>query len=614
MKIALRNLFVKLELKKTKKVYSNFAPYLKPHWKTLFGAFLSMLILIFIELAKPWPLKIIFDYVLLDHPSSKSASVWQPLLQLDKTSLLLFSCAVIVILAVFSGIFGYFQNFLIAKVGQKVVSNIRLSLFSHIQNLPQSYHDTKETGDLLMRLTGDINMLRDMIVGSALILASRFFIILGMIAIMLLINWQLTLLALAVIPLLAISVFRISGQIKQASSKQRRKESQITSTLHETITSISTVKAFAREKYVTKKFAEENRQSLKAGLKTTRLEATLNRLVEIITAVGIGLVLWFGTQKVLSGAVTPGDLLVFISYLRGVYRPLRETSNLTSRIAKATVCGERILEIFELKPTITDAPDAIVAPRFQGKIEFKNVQFSYNGAVPVLKDINFVAHPGEKVALVGPSGAGKSTLIKLLLRLYDPQRGEILIDDSDIKRFTLDSTRKKIGSVFQNALLFRSSLKENIAYARPKASLDEIIQAAQKARAHDFINSFPDGYETIIGEGGNTLSGGQRQRIAIARAILKDPPILLLDEPTSGLDAQTEKELSELLNSVMQGKTCFIITHNLPLIAKSNLILFLHEGRIVESGNHLQLLDKKGMYYHFYHLLESKFEKKYSYL
>ncbi len=614
MKVGLRNLFAKLELKKTKKVYSNFAPYLKPHWKTLLGAFVSMLVLILIELAKPWPLKIIFDYVLLDHPSPKSASLWQPLLQLDKTSLLLFSCAVIVILAVLSGVFGYFQNFLIAKVGQKVVSNIRLSLFSHIQNLPQSYHDTKETGDLLMRLTGDINMLRDMIVGSALILASRFFIILGMIVIMLLINWQLTLLALAVIPLLAVSVFRISGQIKQASSKQRRKESQITSTLHETITSISTVKAFAREKYMTKKFAEENRQSLKAGLKTTRLEATLNRLVEIITAVGIGLVLWFGTQKVLSGAVTPGDLLVFISYLRGVYRPLRETSNLTSRIAKATVCGERILEIFELKPSITDAADAIVAPRFQGKIEFRNVQFSYNGAVPVLKDINFVAHPGGKVALVGPSGAGKSTLIKLLLRLYDPQAGEILIDDADIKRFTLDSTRKKFGSVFQNALLFRSSLKENIAYARPKASLDEIIQAAQKARAHNFINSFPDGYETIIGEGGNTLSGGQRQRIAIARAILKDPPILLLDEPTAGLDAQTEKELSELLNSVMERKTCFIITHNLPLIAKADLILFLHEGRIVESGNHLQLLDQKGMYYHFYHLLESKFEKRYSYL
>jgi ATP-binding cassette subfamily B protein len=317
-----------------------------------------------------------------------------------------------------------------------------------------------------------------------------------------------------------------------------------------------------------------------------------------------------GVKKVLKGAVTPGDLLVFVAYLRGVYRPLRQLANLTTRMAKAAACGERVVEILDIQPVIYDYPGSVPAPQFQGKIRLEKVEFSYNDGQPVLHDISFQISAGQIVAIVGPSGSGKSTLLRLLLRLYDPRQGTIYVDDQDIKTFQVDSYRRKIGSVFQNPLLFRASIRENIAYADPETSLEKIQRAARKANAHYFISRLPQGYETVIGESGNTLSGGQKQRIAIARAILKNTPILLLDEPTAALDARIAARVMEALNEVMQERTTLMVTHAQPVMEQADLVLYMQEGRIVESGSHQELWDKSGEYYHFLLTLESQAQRQ----
>src|SRR3990172_3543739 len=602
-------LLPQVDLKTIKKIYARFALFLRPYWKQLAINLFAILLLIVVELLKPWPLKVIFDFVLLDNRGTYSG-FWRDLANFDKTWLLLLACDSLIVLALASGLLGYYQNLRTSQIGHKVVHDLRLHLFSHIQRLPQTYHDTKQTGDMLMRLTGDISMLKDMIVGSALTITSQFLIVIGMIAIMVWVDWQLALLALAVMPLLSFSIFKISRDIKSAASKQRQRESRIASSLHETITSISTVKAFSREKYEEKKFAKETQLSLKAGLKTTRLEGRLNRVVEVITAFGTALVLWVGVRKVLQGAVTPGDLLVFIAYLRGVYRPLRQLANLTTRIAKAAACGERVVEILEIQPAIYDSPDSVAAPQFQGKIRFEKVEFSYNDGLPAVQDISFQVLPGQIVAIVGPSGSGKSTLLKLLLRLYDPQKGNILVDEQNIRTYQVDSYRRKIGSVFQNPLLFRASIRENIAYADPETSLEKIQRAARKAKAHYFISRLPLGYETVIGEGGNTLSGGQKQRIAIARAILKNTPLLLLDEPTAALDSRLAARVMEALREVMQERTILIVTHSQPVMERAHLILYIQDGRIIESGSHQELMGNKGHYYHFLLTLDSEAQKQ----
>src|SRR4030067_2039547 len=389
MMFKLSPLLPRIDLKTIKRIYTRFAPFLKPYWKQLGLNLLAILLLIVIELLKPWPLKVIFDFVLLSGNQSATSGFWSFLGQVDKTWLLFYSCLAMIFLALASGLLGYYQNLRTSQIGQRVVHDLRLHLFSHVQRLPQTYHDTKQSGDMLMRLTGDISMLKEMIVGSALTITSQFLIVIGMLVIMVWVDWQLALLALTVMPLLSFSIFKISREIKSAASKQRQREGRIASSLHETITSISTVKAFSREKYEEKQFARETQLSLKAGLRTTRLEGRLNRVVEVITAFGTALVLWVVVRKVLQGAVTPGDLLVFIAYFRGVYRPLRQLANLATRIAKAAACGESVIEILEIQPAIFDSPDSVPAPQFQGTIRYEKVSFSYNDGPPALQDISF---------------------------------------------------------------------------------------------------------------------------------------------------------------------------------------------------------------------------------
>ena len=355
-------------------------------------------------------------------------------------------------------------------MGQKVVAAIRWQLYSHIQRLSRSFHDAHHSGDLLVRLTGDIGMLRELMLASVLFLSENLLVLLGMVAIMFWMDWQLTLIALGILPVLALLALRFTGKIKEATKKQRRKESQIAGVISETISAIAVVQAFAREGYEGERFSHQNKASLKANLKATRLEANLNRLVEVSLAVGTCGVLWLGVKRVQAGVLTPGDLLVFTAYLAGMYRPVRRLASLTSRIAKASSCGERVISILETEPEIKDAPDAIVAPPFRGEIVFEEVDFWYHPGDRVLNEVSFTVKPGQLVALVGPSGVGKSTIANLLLRFYDPQKGRILIDGTDIRRYTLASLRDQIAVVFQDAVLFSTTIRDNIAYGDRKST------------------------------------------------------------------------------------------------------------------------------------------------
>lgn len=586
----------KIQPRTIHRIFDHFGRHMRPHRRALIGAWICMLGGAAAELLRPWPIKLIFDGILapqakagfLDHlalPGGRPTSTFLAAIALS-----------ILLIAILAGLFRYGEAYLTASVGQIVVAAIRRQLYSHIQRLSRSFHDAHHSGDLLMRLTGDIGMLRDMMVGSVLFVSEHLLVLLGMVAIMFWMDPQLTLVALGILPFLALVALRFSGQIKTATKKQRRKESQIAGVISETISAIAVVQAFARERYEDERFSGQDKASLKAGLKATRIEANLNRFVEIILAVGTCGVLWLGVKRVLAGILTPGDLLVFTAYLAGMYKPIRRLAHLTSRIAKATVCGERIISILETEPEIKDAPDAIAAPPFRGEISYEDVDFWYHPTERILNGVSLTVKPGEIAALVGPSGVGKSTIANLLLRFYDPQKGRILIDGTDIRGYTLASLRDQVAVVLQEAVLFSTTIRDNIAYGKLDATMEEIVAAAKAANAHDFIVQLEKGYNTIIGERGSTLSGGQRQRVAIARAIIRNTPILILDEPMVGLDVESQEKVREALRRLMAGKTCLLITHDLQAVAEADLVLVLEEGRIIEQGSHQDLVAKSQAY------------------
>jgi ATP-binding cassette subfamily B protein/subfamily B ATP-binding cassette protein MsbA len=362
------------------------------------------------------------------------------------------------------------------------------------------------------------------------------------------------------------------------------------------VTSQEIVQAFAREEEEKERFAEEADESLKASMGSIRLSKGFEKAVRLIMAVGTALVVYYGARRVLAGEVTPGDLIVFTAYLRDLYRPVGGFSELILDFAGALVSGERIAEILEAKVEVTEAPDAVEAPPFRGEVAFEGVTFGYAPGSPVLQDLSFAVRPGQRVALIGSSGTGKTTIVNLLLRFYDPWEGRIRIDGEDIRRYKIKSLREQISVVLQETLLFRRTVRENIAYGKPDASLAEITAAAKAAQADGFITKMPRGYETFLEERGGNLSGGQRQRIALARAILKDTPIFILDEPVTGLDAETEARLNRTLDRLMRGKTSFIVAHRFSTVMSADLILLIEEGRVVEKGTHAELLTKNGHY------------------
>jgi ATP-binding cassette subfamily B protein len=570
---------------------------LRPHLKLLVIGFVAVVGEGVANLLEPWPLKIVLDNVLKSKPMQGWLNNW--ILWTfgdDKLGVLKFAALAVLVIAIVGAGCSYVEKYVTTSVGQWVTHDLRRTLYSHIQRLSLAYHDHKQTGDLISRVTGDIDAIQSFIVSGLLDAMINGITLLGMLGVMLYLNLKFTLIALSVAPLLFLVVFSYTRRIKKASREVRKKEGEIVSVMQEVLSSIHVVKAFAREDYEQKRLEEESLEGVEIGLRARSLKAKLAPLVEVIVAVGTCLVLWFGASMVLSGALSAGSLVLFIWYLGKMYKPMQQLSKMTDAYSKAVVGYERIREIFDTDNEVKDLPGARRAPRFKGGIEFDRVSFGYEPAALVLKDVSFQIEAGQVAAVVGPTGAGKSTIISLIPRFYDPTSGVVKIDGQDVRRFQQKSLRQQISFVLQETLLFHGPIWNNIAYGKPEATRAEILRAAEMANAHEFIEKLPDGYNTILGERGVTLSGGQRQRIAIARAVIRNTPILILDEPSSGLDAASEKLVFEALDRLMEGKTSIVIAHRLATIRRANCIFVLDGGAIVERGGHEELMRSGGLY------------------
>jgi ATP-binding cassette subfamily B protein len=579
------------------KTVARFRPYLHRRLGRLFQALILALLYMAMGLIEPWPLKLVLDNVILSQPLP---SFLQPVLgPLGGDRLLLLNVFVgaLVLIVAARGFFYYRQHVMTARIGQQIVADIRLDLYSHLQHLPFSFHDRRRTGDLIMRLTSDIGMLRDVMVSAPLSVTSDLLLVLGMLVIMFLMNWQLTLIALAMLPILGLLLRNYHGPLKRASRKQRKREGQLASKASEVLGAIRVVQGFRRERYEIERFSAANKDSLRSDMKTTGLGAKFRWSSEVAVAIVTGLLLTVAVRAILSGALSPGDLIVFVAYLEAFTRPLRRLSRVAQRSARTTAAGERVVELLETKPTVQDLPEAMDAPRFRGAIAYENVSFAHQDASLVLAGIDLQIEAGERVAIVGPTGAGKTTLVNLLPRFYDPTEGRVCIDGLDVRQLTLASVREQISFVFQDPVLFATTVAENIAYGKPDASRGEVVEAAKLAGIHPIIASLRDGYDTLIGERGGTLSGGQRQCVTIARAFIKDAPIVVLDEPTTGLDSESAALVLQALHCLMEGRTVVMISHQLHTARDADRVVVLEGGRIVEHGSHATLLARRGLYH-----------------
>jgi ATP-binding cassette, subfamily B, bacterial len=547
------------------------------------------------ELARPWPLKVIVDNVLLGKRLPRALSFLHGLLLLGKTTSVIAVSSLIVVIALLRGAFAYSQVHVTARLGNQMVYTLRRELFGHLQRLSLSFHSRARAGELLTKIASDTNALKDIFADSIVTVFSQLLTFAAMVVMMFLLDWRLTLVVLATVPVLGANLVLLYRKARGIARRQRKKEETIAGRISEVMSSVPLVQAFGRERYEEERFGAESAAYLEESIRNDRIEAAAARAVEVISAAGTWIVVLFGSLAVLRGGLTIGVILVFVSYLNGMYRPIRNLAKLSTQLSKATVSAGRIAEILDREPDIRDAPDAIEAGGFRGEVVFDRVCFGYEGG-ETLREVSFRAAAGERVAVVGASGAGKSTLVSLILRLYEPSEGSISIDGVDIRRFTRESLRREIGLVLQGSILFGTSVKENIAYGKLDATMDEIVAAAKAANAHDFIQELPEGYDTILGERGSTLSGGQRQRLAIARALVRRASILLLDEPMTGLDREAETRLEEALDRLMAGKTCILITHDLVAAAAADRILLLEGGRAADVGTHEELLARSSTY------------------
>ncbi len=583
---------------------------LQPHWKALSIGLAAVGAETVAGLLEPWPLKVVFDSVLHTKKSPDWLSRMVLLISHDNLTVLKIAALAVILIATMGAIGTYVEKRTITEVGQRVMHELRRAFYWHTQRLSMDYHDHKQSGDVISTVTTDIDSIQSAITSGILDFLYYALTLLGMIGIMFYLDWRFTLIALSVLPALFIVVYTFTRRIKKASRELRKKEAQIVSTLQEVLSSIRIVKAFAREEYEQKRFETESLESVDLALKARNIKAKLSPSVEIIVAAGTALVLWFGARQVLAGVLTPGVLVVFFLYLGKMYKPMRELSKMTDTYSKAVVGYDRIRDFLAIDLQVKDLPGATEAPQFQGAIEFEHVNFSYLPGREVLKDISLKVEPGQVAALVGPTGCGKSTLISLIPRFYDPQSGSIRIDGADVRSYTRKSVRRQMSFVLQETLLFRAPIWQNIAYGKPEATRDEVVRAAELANADEFIRRLPQGYDTMVGERGVTLSGGQRQRIAIARAIIRNSPILILDEPSTGLDAASEKLVMEGLDRLMKNKTTLMVAHRLVTVQNADVIFVLQDGTIRERGAHKELLAAGGLYAQFYALQSSREEEE----
>ena len=585
-----------LEPSKARAVWARFGRYVRPHRWKLLAALGGAVGAVAMQIAAPWPIKVIFDYILSDNMSAGWIAAGLNRVSSEPIGALGWVCGAILVFAGLDAAFSHLRDVLAAQTGQRVVGRIRLELYTHLQTLSPSVFQQRRTGDLLMRLTGDVQMLRQMLVNSVITAGQSLLVIVAMVAAMAWLNPTLTLLGLATVPLVLFAAWRTTRSIRAATHKQREKESLIATLAHDVFGAMEIVQAFGREEVEQERFKRQNRTAIRAGVRTTRLESRLYRTISIASAAGMCAMLYVGVRSVLTGAMTAGDLLVFVAYLRGVQKPLRNLAKLSGQVAKATVCGQRIGELFAIQPAIVDRSDAVALDGVRGAVAFDDVEFAYDDGSPAVRGVSLDIRPGQRVAIVGRTGAGKSTLAKLLLRFYDPQRGSVRIDGRDVRDITIESLRRNIAWVHQETVLFGMTVAENIGLGRPDADRDLIEKAARGAHADDFIEALPDGYDTVLGQDGTTLSGGERQRIALARALLREAPILILDEPAVGLDAETRRSVEQAWMSSDNTVTTLVICHRLENMDRFDRIVVLSAGRVAESGGHAELLAADGAY------------------
>jgi ABC-type multidrug transport system fused ATPase/permease subunit len=567
-------------------------PYRK--WVTII--LFAMLIEAVMSVATPWPLKIIIDDVVGRGTLPQHLHWLNYLFPLNsKVAMAGIVAFGFVLINVIGSLAGYINSYFNENVAQHVANDLRRKIYHHLQHLSLSYYDTHQTGKLLSTITADVATIQDFASSTLLTILVDAMTIFGMLVLMFFLDTGFTFAALAVTPFLLLFVSRFKKVMKKATREVRKDQSSMLVVLQQGLESIRAVNAFGRQDFEEDKLKQISQETMDAALKARRVKSVLAPVVTIMVSLCIGLVLWRGTDLIFAKLMTVGELTVFIWYMNKFFSPVQDLAKMTSTIAQATVALERIQSILDTKPLMLYTQGREPG-KLRGDIAFENVSFSYNPDSPVLTNINFNIQYGQRIGIVGPTGGGKSTIVGLIARFYDPTSGRVLIDGADITEFRLDALREQIGFVLQDTALFYGSVRDNIAYGRPGASEEEIIEAAILSNAHEFISVMPHGYDTIVGERGVTLSGGQRQRIGIARAVVRNSPILILDEPTASLDTESEKVVMEALENLMVGRTVITIAHRLSTIRDADKIIVLHKGKVIEEGTHDQLIAQGKMY------------------
>lgn len=564
--------------------YKRLLRFVVPYKKKLAVAVFCMAVSGLSNVVVPWLIKDVIDKVLAN----------------KDTQTLNFICIGILVLFVIRGFFYFWQKYLMSYIGQRIVNDIRETLYRHIQSMSLSYFDKRKTGNIMSNLTNDVTALQTAIADNLISFVQEAVILIGSLVSMFYLYWKLTFLTLGIVPLVIFTINYFGKRLRMAGHRVQGKLADITSLIEEAVSGIRIIRSFNREEYEIARFVDQNDKNFWALMATTRLTALLTPFIQFFAAIAVVGIIWYGGMSVIDGKMTAGALIAFLIYAVNLSNPVRRISEIYGEIQRSLAAADRVFETLDTKADVEEKKYARDLDVVRGKVEFDHVYFSYDEAHAALTDFNLTVNPGQVVALVGPSGAGKSTIANLVPRFYDVTAGSLKIDGIDVRDVTFSSLRQQVGLVPQETMLFNATIMDNILYGRLDATEAEVVAAAKAANAHEFIKELSDGYATVVGDRGSALSGGQRQRIAIARAILKDPRILILDEATSALDTESEKIVQAALERLMQGRTSLVIAHRLSTVRNADKIIVINHGSIIEAGTHDELLAADGLYASLY--------------
>ena len=590
-----------LEDDDTKGMMGLIRELLRPYRGSLAMILVAMLVQSTMTLAAPWPLKIVIDNVVVGQKLDRwLARLIEPILvHAHRAHLAEVAALAVILIAILNAVASYTANYFTESVGQWVANDLRMRTYHHLQYLSLRYYDTHQSGVLLSTITADVLTIQNFASSATLGIVVDMFTILGMLVVMFFLNWDFTLIAVAITPLLLLLASRFKKAVKSSTHEVRKQQSNIVAVVQQDLESIRVVTAFGRQELEQQALASVSAATVAAALKAREVKALLSPIVTVIVSFCVAFVLWRGSLLILKGGMTAGELTVFLSYLASFFKPVKDLASMNNSIAQTAVAVERIRTILDADAVLPEKPDAS-EQKIKGEIVFDHVAFAYDASCPVLRDVSFTVKPGQMIGVVGPTGGGKSTIMSLIPRFYDPSSGSVSVDGIDVRNYRLQALRDQIGYVLQETVLFRGTVRDNIAYGRAGATEQEVIEAAKLANADEFIARMPNGYETFVGDRGDTLSGGQRQRIGIARAIIRNNPILILDEPTAALDTESERLVIEALERLMKGRTVLTIAHRLSTIRDADKIIVLKDGVVAEQGTHDQLLALGGTYAELY--------------